>query len=49
MFELVWDLAYGPTWLRVLQVVAIIGAVVALLVLGIYPAVYDSMMASISV
>ena len=49
MFELVWDLARGPKWLRVIQVIALAAAVVALLVGVVYPEVYSARVESISV
>lgn len=49
MFELVWDLTRGPKWLRVIQVVLLVVAVVALLVGVVYPEVYSARVESISV
>ena len=49
MFELIWDLARGPAWLRVIQVILLVAAAVALLVVVVYPEVYSARMESISV
>lgn len=49
MFELIWDLTRGPRWLRVTQVVLLIAAVAAVLVLAVYPAVYDWRQAAIAI
>ena len=49
MFELIWDLARGPKWLRVIQVIVLVVAVVALLVGVVYPEVYSARVESISV
>lgn len=49
MFELIWDLTRGPHWLRVVQVVLLVAAVVAVLVLVVYPAVYDWRQAAIAI
>lgn len=49
MFELIWDLTRGPRWCRVAQAVLLITAVVALLVLVVYPAVYEWRQAAIAI
>lgn len=49
MFELIWDLARGPAWLRVIQVVLLVAAVVALLVNVVYPEVYAARVESVAV
>ena len=49
MFELIWDLTRGPRWLRVTQVALLITAVVAVLVLVVYPAVYEWRQAAIAI
>lgn len=49
MFELVWDLARGPKWLRVIQVIALAVAVVALLVVWVYPVVYSACVEPVAV
>ena len=49
MFELIWDLARGPVWLRVIQVVLLVAAVVALLVGVVYPEVYSARVESVAV
>ena len=49
MFELIWDLTRGPKWLRVIQVIVLVVAVVALLVGVVYPEVYTARVESISV
>lgn len=49
MFELIWDLARGPKWLRVIQVVLLVTAVVALLVSVVYPEVYAARVESVAV
>lgn len=49
MFELIWDLTRGPTWLRVSQVIVLVVAVVALLVGVAYPEVYTVRVESIAV
>jgi len=49
MFELIWDLARGPAWLRVIQVILLVVAVVALLVGVVYPGVYSARVESVAV
>ena len=49
MFEMIWDLTRGPRWLRVTQVVLLVAAVVAMLVLVVYPAVYEWRQAAIAI
>lgn len=49
MFELIWDFTRGPRWWRVTQVVLLIAAVVAVLVLVVYPAVYAWRQAAIAI
>lgn len=49
MFELIWDLARGPTWLRVIQVILFAAVVVALLVGVVYPEVYSARVESVAV
>lgn len=49
MFELIWDLTRGPRWLRVAQVVLLVAAVVAMLVLVVYPAVYEWRQSAIAI
>lgn len=49
MFELIWDLTRGPRWLRVIQVLLLVVAVVALLVGVIYPAVYSEFIEPVAV
>jgi len=49
MFELIWDLARGPKWLRVAQVLLLLCVAVAVLVWVIYPAIYDARVDSISI
>ena len=49
MFELIWDLTRGPRWWRVTQLVLLVAAVVAVLVLVVYPAVYEWRQAAIAI
>lgn len=49
MFELIWDLARGPKWLRVVQVILLAVAAVALLVGVVYPEVYSARVESVAV
>lgn len=41
MFELIWDAAPGPRWAKVVQMIALVAVCVALLVLVVYPAIFD--------
>ena len=49
MFELIWDLAVGPKWARVIQMLILVAAAVSMLLWAVYPALYDARAASIAV
>lgn len=49
MFEVIWDLAVGPKWARVIQMLILVAAAVAVLLWVIYPALYDARASSIAV